>query len=244
MHKKTLLYVNSCNSTNDLMYEQLKNKQKIKNFFCIYTFNQKKGRGQRSNIWICEANKNLAMTFFIKKHKSFDDLFYSFFIIIHLRRFLQKIIPHIIFFIKWSNDIIINNKKISGILIEKKQNNLIIGIGINCNQNNFKHIPNATSLKEILSLKINLHEIAKKIIFFFYNEYKKIKFIEYKNYFNNLIKEYNKYLFRINQLTFFKKNNIYFFSEIIKVDKKGKLYIKFNNGKIKSFNNKEISIIQ
>lgn len=208
--KKIFLYVSSCNSTNDLMYEKLNNEQKIENFSCIYTFNQKKGRGQKSNIWICEKNQNLAITFLIKKHKSFDDLFYSFFIIVQLRKFLQKMIPNNIFFIKWSNDIIINNKKISGILIEKKQNNLIIGIGINCNQNDFKYIPNATSLHKILSLKFNLHIIAKKLYIFLYNEYKKIQFIEYTNYFNNLITEYNKYLFRINKFTLFKKKKIFF----------------------------------
>ena len=36
--------------------------------------------------------------------------------------------------IKWPNDIFINDKKIAGILIEKKTKYYIIGIGINCHQ--------------------------------------------------------------------------------------------------------------
>lgn len=234
-------YVNSCKSTNDLISKKLDTKQ-IKNFTCFYTFNQTKGKGQGSNNWICEKNKNIAISFFIKNNISFHTLFYSFFIIVHLRDFLQKIIPKMIFFIKWSNDIIINNKKICGILINKKNNNLIIGIGINCNQKQFINISNAISLSKILLSEINLHKIVKKLHIFFINEYKKIKYVNYNNYFNNLIKRYHKYLFNINKITIFKQKNIFFLSRIIKVDETGKIYIKNKNGKTKSFNNQEISI--
>ena len=52
--------------------------------------------------------------------------------------------------VKWPNDIYINDKKISGILIEsqifnKKIKQVVIGIGLNINQNNFDDL-NATSI--------------------------------------------------------------------------------------------------
>ena len=58
-------------------------------------------------------------------------------------------------YIKWPNDIIVNDKKICGILIENILSNKtikksVIGFGININQTKFKkyNIP-ATSLKMI-----------------------------------------------------------------------------------------------
>ena len=54
--------------------------------------------------------------------------------------------------LKWPNDIMLNNKKIGGILIEAKKKYLVIGIGLNVNENT--HDINST-IKEIsTSLKL------------------------------------------------------------------------------------------
>jgi BirA family biotin operon repressor/biotin-[acetyl-CoA-carboxylase] ligase len=52
---------------------------------------------------------------------------------------------------KLPNDLIIDGKKISGMLIETKQQgnilqHVIVGIGLNINQTSFVHLPSATSL--------------------------------------------------------------------------------------------------
>ena len=70
--------------------------------------------------------------------------------------------------IKWPNDIILKEKKLGGILIEKIQDNFIVGIGLNLNLN-FSDFP--IPLKDIvISSREFLHEdlepepIAKEII--------------------------------------------------------------------------------
>lgn len=236
-------YIDFCDSTNDLLFHN--SKTKLSNFSCIYTFNQNKGRGQDGNIWTSKKYQNIAISFYVKKPPSFDDLFYSFFTIVHLRNFLQKIIPNVFVFIKWSNDILINEKKLCGILIEKKNNDLIIGIGINCNQTDFKNIPNATSLRISCSSKFDLHQIAMELQEYFFNEYKSIEFKYYEEYFDNLIIEYHQYLFRLNQITNFKNKNKKekILAKITQVDKDGKIHLKLDNGTIQSFRNKEISMI-
>ena len=60
--------------------------------------------------------------------------------------------------IKWPNDILSENKKIGGILIENffkksKINTSIIGIGLNLNQEKFEKVPKATSLKMVTGTK-------------------------------------------------------------------------------------------
>ena len=42
--------------------------------------------------------------------------------------------------IKWPNDVLIDEKKVSGILCEARGERILIGIGINCNQSSFLRI--------------------------------------------------------------------------------------------------------
>ena len=66
-----------------------------------------------------------------------------------LLEFFKKLkIPNLM--IKWPNDILSADKKISGILIEStiksnKMNDYIIGLGLNINQEKFNNLLNANS---------------------------------------------------------------------------------------------------
>jgi BirA family biotin operon repressor/biotin-[acetyl-CoA-carboxylase] ligase len=68
--------------------------------------------------------------------------------------------------IKWSNDILINEKKVAGVLIENslsanKIMNSVVGIGININQTHFEDLPNATSLAAVLGQNIDILEFRQ-----------------------------------------------------------------------------------
>ena len=86
--------------------------------------------------------------------------------------------------IKWPNDILIDGKKICGILTEisgelNRVNYLVLGIGINANLDR-KHIPEdlkdkATSLKIHLGKEINRKELVANIL----NEFEKL-YIDFK----------------------------------------------------------------
>ncbi len=62
---------------------------------------------------------------------------------IALANTLKKLIPGYDVSIKWPNDLIHHNDKIAGILVEKYDNSLLIGIGINTfdDKDNYKSIP-------------------------------------------------------------------------------------------------------
>ena len=100
--------------------------------------------------------------------------------------------------IKWPNDIIVNDKKICGILIENIiSNNIIkksvIGFGININQIKFKkyNIP-ATSLKILNQKCYNLKKVKKELVNYFFNNL----FLYRKNKFD--FKKYNDLLYSLN----------------------------------------------
>jgi BirA family biotin operon repressor/biotin-[acetyl-CoA-carboxylase] ligase len=74
--------------------------------------------------------------------------------------------------IKWPNDIMLNNKKIGGILVEMNAEMdmvkfIIVGMGINVNSSRASLSQNATSLKEETAQEVNrlllLQEILRKI---------------------------------------------------------------------------------
>ncbi|MEA1912968.1 MAG: biotin--[acetyl-CoA-carboxylase] ligase [candidate division WOR-3 bacterium] len=70
--------------------------------------------------------------------------------------------------LKWPNDIIVNSKKIGGVLIEKAQDGLVVGIGLNLNVKNsdfpdFLHSKIITA-KEVIKKNLPIEEVAKEII--------------------------------------------------------------------------------
>ena len=59
-----LIKLNAIDSTNEFIK---KNKLLFsENLFCVYTFNQTLGKGQRGNIWNSQPFKNLCISFYFK----------------------------------------------------------------------------------------------------------------------------------------------------------------------------------
>ena len=123
----------------------------------ILTDQQTKGKGQRKNKWISiKGNLFLSVFFEISKKISLSK-------IINLNlKIIKKIIYkkiNTLILIKKPNDILINRKKVCGILQETifKQNRkyLIVGIGINLIRNPvIKNYP-TTNLNDLLNKKVS-----------------------------------------------------------------------------------------
>ena len=127
---------------------------------------QSKGRGQYGKKWI-SYNGNLFISFFYK----LNNLSVSLQKITKINCLLVKKLlstyykKKIIF--KKPNDLLINKKKICGILQENisklNKRYLIVGIGINLIRNpNLKNYP-TTNLNELLNKKVSKNNIEKKI---------------------------------------------------------------------------------
>jgi BirA family biotin operon repressor/biotin-[acetyl-CoA-carboxylase] ligase len=142
--------------------------------------------------------------------------------------------------IKWPNDILINSKKVAGILVESKIINddiyLIIGIGLNVNSTEFDQsiLNKATSLKceanRTFKLDIVLHTITHYLNYFVdnYNQSNYV-FLETCREKNAL---YNKVV------TISPSNEM---GKVIGIDNDGSLIVLINNKKVKYFGS-EISL--
>ena len=150
---KNLVYVPECHSTNTLASELCQLTSTAEGTVVI-TDNQTNGRGQRGNSWLSDAHKNLTFSVILKPTflKPIDQFNLTIAISLALRDFLTHQLTEVVK-IKWPNDILVNDKKVCGILIE---NTLagemiqwsVVGIGLNVNQNSFL-IESASSMKAI-----------------------------------------------------------------------------------------------
>ena len=241
MDSYNIIKVNATKSTNDKVKMLIKSK-KINHSDLIYSKYQYKGRGQTNNRWYSSYNKNLLCSLYYDLSKELD------FTIPRLNFTVGlSVFKTISFFsnkkisIKWPNDILAENKKISGILIENKIKSgkiiySIIGVGININQTQFKRVPNATSLKKLEGKEFNSDHILNKLI-----ENFKLLFSESKDE-NLILKEYNKSLFGKVKCKFSIKDKVYF-GKVVKVIKNGNLLAEIENIGLKEFKPGEIKIL-
>lgn len=228
-----LEYFDRIGSTNDFVRENL--KRYSTNFHGVYSFNQTKGKGVNGHQWISESEKNIALTFCLTDPAIYNN-YISFWVAIRVCYFIKKITKTDAL-IKWPNDILINKKKVSGILIEKSANTFIIGIGINVLQKEFSGVPHASSLISFSSQNYDLTELVHALM------------KDFKDYFHilkdpfYLLKKYNEYLFGKGKVMVFKigetkKNGI-----IQKVEEDGLLEVEVENAGIMKFRIKEIEFL-
>lgn len=218
----------------------------LDDYTVVVANHQTNGRGQMGTQWSSQEAKNLMVS--VYKDVSFIDVEYHFYISIvtalavfeALKSFHIKKLK-----VKWPNDILSENKKIAGILIENviKQNKMqasIIGFGLNVNQTDFNNLPKATSLRlvsgHIFDLDEVLQTILNKLQYYF-------SLLEAKDY-SGLKNAYESHLFRKNKPSTFKNAEGLMFSGFIKgITNSGNLLIELEDEIIKAFNLKEVTLL-
>ena len=166
-------------STNETAIRLIK-KKKIKSGMVVAE-NQLKGKGQYGRKWISYKG-NLHVSFFHElSKKNFSINRITKINCLLVRTLLSKYIKKKIIY-KKPNDLLIENKKISGILQEiifiSKKVFLITGIGININKNPIIKKYPATNMCELTKKSINKVEIENNLKQLFERNLIKIKIIK------------------------------------------------------------------
>ena len=199
-----VLHFESIDSTSTYLKN---NYQDLDNMTFVSADYQSAGHGRNNRNWKSENGSNLLFSLLILDSELIS-LFKSI-SIISAYSITQVLKEYELSncFIKWPNDIYVNDKKICGILLEavtkKEIECLIIGVGLNVNQEVFEgeYLRLPTSMCRELNKKIDLNEVKLKV-------------------FNNLEKNLIKL-----------KEGYDFYSEIIKYDylKDKEVYAVLNN---------------
>ena len=236
-----IIKLNAIDSTNRYLADYVSNIP-LKDYAVVMAQYQSAGQGQRGSNWQSEKGKNLIISILKKNIKTkvqyqFEiNMRVSMAILISLKTFG---IPNLS--VKWPNDILSDNKKISGVLIQlltKKQkiNQAIIGIGVNVNQTHFNNLPQASSMKSITGTAFDIEALTTELM------------TQLKHYFDvtntdKLMTEYESVLFRKNKpSTFVNIQGVSFVGTIQGVSKRGMLRVK-SEKVIEEFDLKSIQMI-
>ena len=240
-----IIKLDAIDSTNNYLKKIILNEG-INDYTVVTAKFQTQGKGQLGTEWESEHSKNLICSVYKKEIniKVQDQFVISALVSLALIKTLRKV-NLLNMHIKWPNDIMSDNKKICGILIENivKENYIkdtVIGIGLNVNQTIFNNLPNAASIKNLIGTTCSIDEILKdlvKNIKYYFNELDKSSI-------NSIFEKYEDALFRINKPSTFKNSNGEVFSGYIKgVSRSGKLNVMLEDNLVESYDLKEISML-
>lgn len=238
---KNIVFVPECHSTNTLA-QQLCQLGQLSDGSVVITNHQTAGRGQRGNTWLTQSGENLTFSLFYKPTflNTLDQFNLNRCISLGLYHYLRTLVTDV--HIKWPNDILIENKKVCGILIENTiQGNRIlgsiIGIGLNVNQLNFLN-DRAGSIRTFTSQIYDLSDVLSAVLTHIEVEYRKLR----QGSSESLHHAYESALLGYKQIRSFRISNEEVQGEILGVDAYGRLQVRIADT-VSAFDIKEIEFV-
>lgn len=194
---KKILYFERIDSTNNF----LKNLEKhnYTDGLVVIAEEQFKGRGRYNRIWYTQPKKNLTFSILLTSQNLNFEITPLPIITASAICIAIENITNIHINTKWPNDLVLNNKKLGGILIETSFDNellkLIIGIGINVNQTHFdKEIEyTATSLYLETGKEYDRESLLSQILNSLDKMYNKLIYNDYSYYIDDWKKRCNHF---------------------------------------------------
>ena len=228
------MYLEETSSTNAYAHRIIQNNL-ITDGTLVFTDFQTKGVGQRGKPWQSEARKNLLGSFILKPR--FDpqkSTYINFCASLGLYEAIQEFFPGRVK-IKWPNDILVDNMKIGGLLLEniiekEKIKFTIVGIGINVNQTKFENLENVTSFSILTGDPERREEIMNEISNKLEENYNRLldgELSSLKNRFEQNMRGFEKNISLVDLQTGEKSEG-----KILGVSEEGKLIINTKNSKL------------
>lgn len=225
----------------DSTNEYLKNKEKLEEYEVVIAKTQTNGRGKRGSVWI--SNEGAALFSFVIDSIGYDDkvTIYTGFIVRNIlhklikKTFVENVESYLKF--KWPNDIYYKDKKLCGILCEKVGEKIIVGIGINVNNNDFGIFnERATSLNIVTGEKYEIEKLVKEVVIEFKGHYRNLN-----SKWNSIIEDINENSYLVGKKIMLKQNKEY--RKFIEIDIDGNIVTLSQEGKTYKENSLEFEIL-
>jgi BirA family biotin operon repressor/biotin-[acetyl-CoA-carboxylase] ligase len=233
---KSLIFLPEADSTNNYAVSMLKNVNLLEGTV-VHAASQTSGKGSRGKGWISEPGCNLTASYVLRPSflEPKDNFFLYKVSALACAATLTQLVgssQHDIR-IKWPNDILVNGKKISGILIENNIFNdkikwSVVGIGINLNQVDFGNLPNTASVMSLAGQPVEVSETLKVLSAFIEKYYMMLRNAKQEEIRN----EYNSLLFARDQFRPFMVNGTFTTCRVTCVRADGLLTLETDEGKM------------
>jgi BirA family biotin operon repressor/biotin-[acetyl-CoA-carboxylase] ligase len=229
-------------STNNYAASLLKLSEVVEGTV-VMAHHQTNGRGQRGNSWSSNPGQNLLCSLILRPNflNPADQFGLNRMVSLALLNYLKH--EGIEAVIKWPNDILVNEQKIAGILIENviRGNQLeytIVGIGLNMNQQIFASEWKATSMQLETGLQRDLLAELRDLISFIESSYADLQFRPEK-----LATLYLDNLYGFQVPFFYRDGHVIYKATIEKIGEQGELHLQKEDGQrvVKLF--KEIELL-
>ena len=212
----------------------------LENGLTLLARHQSDGKGQHGRSWVAQPDIHLAMTIiFQPQNMSPTELpTLGMKVSLGIIQALKNLDPQIHPLIKWPNDIYVDGKKLSGILIENSLSgssvqNSIIGIGMNINESSFPpEIPNATSLLLITRQVYDILNVAALV--------RKHVLSVLQTPSSNWKAIYDEYIFGKEKRNLFESGDNRFYARVEDVSLEGAIVLRLDNGEVRSLLSHEV----
>jgi len=244
---KVKILLDQVDSTQIFAAQLLKDSP-VANGTLILARNQTHGQGRLGKVWHSNPSENFTGSLVLKHHWNISPppFILSQVSALAVHNLIEDITGKSCL-IKWPNDLIIEDKKISGILISNQWKgpiweSSIVGIGINVNQQSFEPaLGHAVSLSNLIGRPIDMNEIINKLMYFFNQYYLKL----IAGAMDQITQEYFNHLYGVHRPVKFmiiETDDIHT-SYIDEVTSSGKIRFKTDNGQPEAFDLDQITIL-
>lgn len=194
--------------------------------FAVLADSQTAGRGRQGKSFFSPSGTGLYLSIAIKSDNTTQLItLFSAVAVCRAIETVYSVSPKI----KWVNDIYLRNKKVCGILCEKTEVGIIIGIGINCSTDNFPESISSTAgslSNNALLRNILAAEVIKNMLLFN----------------GDFLDEYRRRSFLTGKEIYFTKNGYKNCATVCGIDDAGNLLIEYFDGKKDKLNSGEVQI--
>lgn len=236
---RQLIVFKSTSSTNNIAWEYSSNNSN--DGLAIFAEHQRCGRGRRGNSWLDSDEKSLLFSILLCQNKIQPELLTLLAGVAVAETLSNFAINHVR--LKWPNDIIVNGKKIAGILTEYKKGNIVIGIGVNCHQTTSDFEPEiekiATSIDIQRNQRCDRNVIAAEIL----NNIEKWLEIA-KNNRDRVLQKWQSYSSLLGTRIGLLYNKEKYYGNCIGIDPEKGLILQLENGGVRMFEANLSSIIK
>jgi BirA family transcriptional regulator, biotin operon repressor / biotin---[acetyl-CoA-carboxylase] ligase len=200
--------------------------------FLIVSDEQTNGQGRNGNIWYSPPG-GLWFTYAFRHNAVSQNL--TLFLGCCLQRVLSEQFPVLQerLLIKWPNDLLLNDNKVSGILVRHLKGYLLIGIGINTNNASpsFDNAFQPASLKQFLGFDISNKALLDKIINSLERELTSFTSRGLDSVYDYL----NAHLYGLGQLIYFNTGKEVICCKCSGIDLQGALLLESQDGKLNAY---------